>query len=273
MNPFQGKVAVVTGGGSGIGHAICKYLADRGTTTFVVDQNEDAARKTEGTIVSQGGKARAFCADVSHPEEIRDVVDAVLNESGKIDYLFNNAGISVNGEFQDISLEQWQRIVDVDFWGVVHGCRILYPIMIRQGHGHIVNTASLAGLIPGGLTTPYSACKHAVVGFSLTLRGEAKSYGVRVSALCPGYMRTNIQSTTLLATEYLASERNRSTEAVMRFPTPEQCIGQIMRGVRRNKGIIFSPNRQKVYWWANRIAPELMPNMWGIIVKRLKKNA
>jgi NAD(P)-dependent dehydrogenase (short-subunit alcohol dehydrogenase family) len=273
MNPFSNKVAIVTGGGSGIGREICLYLGRHGSRVFIVDLDPDGARQTESEILAEDGRGKTLHADVSRLEDIEAVVDVVLKEEGRIDYLFNNAGISVNGEFQDISLEHWKRIVDVNFWGVVYGCHCAYPVMVRQGYGHIVNTASLAGLIPGGLTTPYSASKHAVVGFSLTLRGEARSHGVCVSALCPGFMRTNILKTTPVVTGYLSSEKNREIDAGMSFPKPEDCIRQIMRGVKRKKGIIFSPNRHRIYWWLNRIAPGFMPYMWGIIIRHLKKNA
>jgi NAD(P)-dependent dehydrogenase (short-subunit alcohol dehydrogenase family) len=273
MNPFSNKVAIVTGGGSGIGREICLYLGRHGSWVFVVDLDSDGARQTESEILAEGCRGKTLHADVSRLEDIQAVVDAVLKETGRIDYLFNNAGISVNGEFQDISLEHWKRIVDVDVWGVVYGCHCAYPVMVRQGYGHIVNTASLAGLIPGGLTTPYSASKHAVVGFSLTLRGEAKAHGVCVSALCPGFMRTKILKTTPVVTGYLSSEKNKEIDAGMRYPTPKDCIRQIMRGVKRKKGIIFSPNRNLIFWWLNRIAPGFIPSMWGIIIKHLRKNA
>jgi NAD(P)-dependent dehydrogenase (short-subunit alcohol dehydrogenase family) len=273
MKPFSDAVAIVTGGASGIGQSMCSYLARRGAKVVIVDCNLDEAQKAESFIRSQGGYGKAVFADVSRPQDIQSVVDGVLKDHGRIDYFFNNAGISINGEFQDITLEHWQRILDVNLWGVVYGCRSVYPVMVKQGFGHIINTASLAGLIPGGLTTPYSASKHAVVGFTLTLRGEAKQYGIKISVLCPGYIRTNIQKTTPCVTEYMNSEKNKKMEADMKFLTPQDCIDQIMRGVARNKGIILSPNRHRVYWGLNRMFPEFLPNMWNQIIVRMKKNA
>jgi NAD(P)-dependent dehydrogenase (short-subunit alcohol dehydrogenase family) len=273
MKPFLDAVAVVTGGASGIGQSVCVYLAQHGAKVVIVDCNLDEAKRAESLILSQGGYGKAVFADVSRPQDIQSVVDAALKDHGRIDYFFNNAGVSINGEFQDITLEHWKRILDVNLWGVVYGCHSVYPIMVKQGFGHIINTASLAGLVPGGLTTPYSASKHAVVGFTLTLRGEAKQYGVKASVLCPGYIRTNIQKTTPCVTEYMNSEKNKKMEADMKFLTPEDCIDQIMRGVARNKGIIFSPNRHRVFWWLNRMFPEFFPNMWNGIIIRMKKNA
>jgi len=272
MKQFVNKVAIVTGGATGIGKSICVYLARYGTKVIIVDRNLDEAKETESFITSNVGYGKAVCVDVSNPQDMESLIENTMKDHGQIDFLFNNAGISINGEFQDISLEQWKRILDVNLWGVVYGCHYVYPIMIKQGFGHIINTASLAGLIPGGLTTSYSASKHAVVGFSLTLRAEAKQYGIKVSALCPGYIRTNIQKTTLNVSEYLNSEKNKKMNADMKFPTPEDCINQIMRGVKKNKGIIISPKKHKIYWWLHRIFPEFIPNMFNRIIKHIKKN-
>lgn len=270
MNPFESKVAIVTGGASGIGKSICEYLARHGAKVVIADRNVDEARAAGLDITSRGGCCMVVVTDVSSREEVKSLIEGTMEEYGRIDYMFNNAGVSVNGEFKDISLEHWKRIMDVNLWGVVHGCHYVYPVMVKQGFGHIINTASLAGLIPGGLTTTYSASKHAVVGFSLSLRSEAKLYGIKVSVLCPGYLRTPIHDTTLNVSEFMNSERNKKTNEAMKFPTPDECIGQIMRGIKRNKGILFSPNRQKIYWYMHRAFPEFIPNMFARIIKQMK---
>ncbi|MDW7652020.1 MAG: SDR family oxidoreductase [Bacillota bacterium] len=272
MNIFANKVAIITGGASGIGKSICTYLAQHGSLVVIADCNLDGALETEAFVTANGGRGQAVHVDISNPQEMKDLIENTAKQYGQIDFLFNNAGISVNGEFQDISLEQWKKILDVNLWGVIYGCYYVYPIMIRQGFGHIINTASLAGLIPGGLTTSYSSSKHAVVGFSLSLRSEAKQYGIKVSTLCPGYLRTNIQNTTLNVSEYLNSEKNKKMNQSMNFLTPDDCIGQIMSGVKKNKGIIVAPNKHKVYWWMHRALPEFIPNMFYRIIRQMKSN-
>jgi NAD(P)-dependent dehydrogenase (short-subunit alcohol dehydrogenase family) len=271
MKEFQDKIAIVTGGGSGIGRSICTYLAERGAHVVAADRNPEAAAGTVALIRSTGGSAETQRVDVSDPGEVESLIHGAASRYGRIDYLFNNAGIGVNGEFQDLTMEHLQSVMQVNFWGTIYGCRSVYPIMQKQGFGHIVNTASLAGLIPGGLTSIYSASKHAVVGFSLTLRAEARQYGVKVSTLCPGYMRTNIQKTTENVSAYLNSERNRKMNAEMRFPTPEECIDRMMRGVRRNRGIVVTPVKHKIYWWLHRVAPGFIPNMFHRIIGMMKK--
>lgn len=271
MSVFDGKIAVVTGGGSGIGRAICRYLGKRGAHVAVADRNLEAARETESLIHAAGGGAESIEVDVADQQEVDALIQRVADRQGRIDYLFNNAGIGINGEFQDLTMEHLQAVMNVNFWGTIFGCRSVYPIMKRQGFGHIINTASLAGLIPGGLTSIYSASKHAVVGFSLTLRAEARQYGIRVSTLCPGYMRTNIQKSTENVTAYMNSQANRRMNAEMKFPTPEECIRQMMRGVRRNRAIIVTPVKHKIYWWLHRIAPEFIPNMFRRIIAMMKR--
>ncbi len=271
MNMFAEKVAIVTGGASGIGKAVCVNLARHGARVIIADRDLPGAQETESFITSNGGAAKAMCVDVSNPHDVESLIENAVRDHGRIDFLFNNAGISINGEFQDLELEHWKRVLDVNLWGVVYGCHYAYPIMKRQGFGHIINTASLAGLIPQGLGTIYSASKHAVVGFSLALRGEAKQYGIKVSALCPGYIRTNIQKTSLMVSDYMNSEKNKQMEAGMKFLTPEDCIDQMMRGVKRNKGIIVSPGRFKAFWWLQRLFPGFMPAMWDRIIKHMKR--
>ena len=271
MKAFDDKIAVVTGGGSGIGRAICIYLAERGARVVVADRNAEGSEQTVSLIRAAGGSAEGRGVDVADPGQVESLIHGVETSYGRIDYLFNNAGISVNGEFQDLTPAHLESVMQVNFWGTVYGCRSVYPVMKRQGFGHIVNTASLAGLIPGGLTSIYSASKHAVVGFSLTLRAEARQYGIKVSTLCPGYMRTNIQETTEAVSAYMNSERNRKMNAEMKFPKPEECIDRIMRGVLRNRGIIVVPLKHKIYWWLHRIAPEFIPNMFHRISRMMKK--
>ena len=187
----SGKIAFVTGGASGIGAALTTKLVDGGAEVWIADRQIGAAQELAQRLSGSGGaKAHAIELDVrSYPSFERAVAEAV-QQSGRIDYLFNNAGIGVSGEIDSYTLGDWNDVFDVNLRGVAHGIQAVYPIMIRQHSGHIVNTASMSGLVATPGLGSYTATKHAVVGISKALRVEAERHGVQVSVFCPGVIRT-----------------------------------------------------------------------------------
>ena len=188
----SGKIAFVTGGASGIGAALSTKLVDEGAEVWIADRQVGPAQELAQRLSSGGGKAHAIELDVrSYPPFAQAVAEAV-QQSGRIDYLFNNAGIGVAGEVDSYALDDWNDVFDVNLRGVVHGIQAVYPIMIQQHSGHIVNTASMAGLVASPGAASYTASKHAVVALSKALRVEAERHGVQVSVLCPGVIRTPI---------------------------------------------------------------------------------
>ena len=191
------RVAIVTGGGSGIGEALSQELARRGASVIVADINSADASRVAAQIGRTGGRAEARQVDVSSEDAVRRVVEETAVSHGRLDYLFNNAGIGIGGDARDLTAEHWHQVLGVDLFGVIYGTLAAYPIMTRQGFGHIVNTSSAAGLLPGPFNAPYNTSKHAVVGLSLSLRIEAADLGVNVSVVCPGFVRTNIYQTAV----------------------------------------------------------------------------
>src|SRR5215218_918636 len=155
MSPFRDSIAIVTGGASGIGRALCEELARRGAVVVVTDVNEAGARSVAESIASEGGRASSKAVDVRDAEAVKRVVEETAAAHGRLDYMFNNAGLAVTGEVRDLSLEHWRKVVDVNLWGVIHGIAAAYPLMVRQRSGHIVNTASLAGLLGIPRSSPY----------------------------------------------------------------------------------------------------------------------
>lgn len=255
MSVFENKIAIVTGGASGIGRALARDLAARGAQVQLADLQIDAALGVAAEITAAGGKAAAHYLDVSDGESVERLVARTVAEKGRLDYMFNNAGIAVFGEFRDLPAADWKRMLDINVNGVFAGTAAAYAVMVRQGAGHIVNTASLAGLIPSPGLAAYSASKHAVVGLSVSLRAEAAAYGVKVSAVCPGFIRTPILDSKTVG----MPKESKSMAQVHRMAlAPEVCAAQALDGVARNKAIIPITGHAKLTWRLNRYLPALV---------------
>ncbi|MBI4514266.1 MAG: SDR family oxidoreductase [Deltaproteobacteria bacterium] len=260
MRAFREAVAVVTGGASGIGQALCKELGQRGATVVVADRNGSGAAEVAAAIAAAGGQAQAHAVDVTSWEAVEALVAGVVEQHGRLDYLFNNAGIGVLAEERDATLADWHKVLAVNLWGVIHGVRAAYPRMLRQGFGHIINTASLAGLTPAPMEVSYTASKHAVVGLSCALRVEAADLGVRVSVVCPGLIDTPILHTTEMRA--VDGEGVRALIASGKPMAPAACAGVILRGVEKNKAIIVVGPLGRFGWWLTRLSPGLAMWFW-----------
>ena len=255
MDHFQDKIAIVTGGASGIGQMLCEEISVRGAVVIVADLNLDGAQRVASTIVEGGGRARAASLDVSNADAVRELVNSVAVEHRRLDFIFNNAGIGVGGEVRDLTPEHWRRIVEINLFGVISGTSAAYSLMVKQGFGHIVNTASLAGLIGSPTMTPYTTTKFAVVGLSTSLRAEAESLGVRVSAVCPGFIQTGIFD----AGTFVKSNKEAFLSQIpFKLMDARKAARKILRGVERNRAIIVFPFYARVLWWLARIHPGLL---------------
>ena len=256
IRTYRDAVALLTGGGSGIGAALSRELARRGARIIVVDRDRDTAAETVRAIEGAGGWAEAAVADVRNADEVARVVAAAWQTHGRLDYLFNNAGIGVGGEVLQNSLDDWRYIVDVNLMGVVHGVHAAYPRMVQQGFGHIVSTASMAGLMPTPMTTSYGTTKAAVVALSRALRVEAAQYGVRVSVICPGVIRTPILTGGRhgrLKMEVPVEKTLENWER-LRPMDPVQFAARVVDQVAANREIIIVPSWWKIVWWVNRLS-------------------
>jgi NAD(P)-dependent dehydrogenase (short-subunit alcohol dehydrogenase family) len=259
MRRFENAVAIVTGGGMGLGEALCEELGRRGATVVVADINDDAARQVAARLERSGAPARAQRVDVADQADVAEMIEATVAEYGRIDYLINNAGIAIGGDSRDLSLEQWRRVLDVDLLGVVYGTISAYQVMVRQGHGHIVNISSLSGLVPQPGNIPYCTSKHGVVGLSLSLRCEGADLGVQVSAVCPGDMKTKIYDNMVVVNmprEQVAT-LSRRTHYLMPQWSAQDAAHAILRGVSRNRPLIVFPTRVWIIWHLYRWFPGL----------------
>jgi NAD(P)-dependent dehydrogenase (short-subunit alcohol dehydrogenase family) len=198
-----GKVAVVTGGASGIGRALAETFAREGSTVVIADHDTEHAEEVAAMIRDRGGDALAVTVDVSDLTAVERLAATVVDRYGRVDVLCNNAGVSTFNLMRDQSLAEWRWVVDVNFWGVVHGLHTFLPIMREQGSpGHVVNTASIGGLLTGSpVIGPYCATKAAVVSVSETLAQELalEESPIGVSVLCPSSVDTRM----------MESDRNR----------------------------------------------------------------
>lgn len=201
MQVLREKVAVITGGASGIGRAVAERAAAEGMKLVLADIEEAPLKLTADALTASGAEVEAVVTDVSDGSAVEALRDRALERFGAVHLVHNNAGVGVGGPLWTVSEADWKWILGVNLWGVVHGIRTFVPLLVDQGEGHVVNTASVAGLTSPGFLGPYNATKHAVTTISETLYRDLRAAGssVGVSVLCPGFVRTGIDD----------SERNR----------------------------------------------------------------
>lgn len=252
-NPLTGQVAIIAGGASGIGRALASLLARQGAVTVLADIDECQTEETVASLQSQGGIAWGRCVDVAQFDPIRQLVADVVFEHGGIDVLINSAGIAPSGPFENETPDVWERSLATNVLGVLHGTAAVYPTMVRQKSGHVVNIASLAGLIPLPGMASYSATKASVVAFSLALRAEAAPLGIHVCVACPALVSTRIRATT--ATALRRPPASPPDPWFARRSRPENCARSILRGLHRDKAIIFAPGWTRLAWLAYRLWP------------------
>lgn len=263
---FRGKSAIITGGASGIGAALGSALASCGAHVVLADLDGEGAERSARAVHSARGDGcsiRGVQLDVTDRAAVQELVlDTAEREDG-LDFLFNNAGIAGGGPSEHVPAEHWDRTIAVNLGGVVNGVIAALPGMVARERGHIVNTASAAGLAPAAFAAAYCATKHAVVGLSGALRPEVATHGVRVSVLCPGMVETPIldkgpppdlprpDRPGLTGRAYL-------TTLGMRPMSAQRFARVALRGVARNRALIVTPATPRIGWWLQRTSPKAM---------------
>jgi len=273
---FANKTAIVTGAASGIGSALSAALAASGARVVLADVDGNAAEHAARALGPER-TAEAASLDVRDADAFSALVENTVERHGGIDYLFNNAGIAMGGPTHELTAAHWDRMIDVNLRGVVNGLLAAYPLMVERRCGHIVNTASGAGLVAPPFVTPYAATKHAVVGLSNGLRQEAALHGVRVSVICPGSVETAIldrpvdadlpitRSAPVTARQYLAVVKQRPVPA-------DRFAERALRQVARNRGVIVEPPSARALWYLHRLSPRLVDTVCARLARRVERD-
>ena len=228
MKEFKDKVALVTGAASGIGFALADRFASVGMKVVLADVEETALATAEQSLKRKGAPVLAVRTDVSKAADVEKLADDAYAKFGAVHVLCNNAGVGMGGVSWEHSLEDWQWVLGVNLWGVIHGIRTFVPRMLAQGtEGHVVNTASMAGLISAPYMAIYQATKHAVVTMTESLKMELEMTGGKLSAsvLCPGFVATKISD----------SERNRPAGTAASQPTAPVATQEMIREMARQQ--------------------------------------
>ncbi|MBC7173071.1 MAG: SDR family oxidoreductase [Polyangiaceae bacterium] len=247
---FRGKTCVVTGAAAGIGYALAAEVLRAEARVFLADRDAERLAAAADAFREHGERVRTAVVDVTRDEEVQALLQRAVSEGGRIDVLFNNAGVGHGGPFEDSTLEHWRRILDVNVWSVIYGVRAALPLMRRQGGGGvIVNTSSLAGLVPIPYQAPYCTTKYAIVGLSECLRYELAPEGIHVAVVCPGAVVSRIWSTSMFGEHHDAKPPPDAIPA-------EDAARAIVAGVARKDGIIVLPEASRAAWRRYWSSPE-----------------
>lgn len=258
MNPpplieskFRDRTVILTGAGAGIGRAMARMLARCGAKVHALDVSEEGLAE----LVREFPEVGTYVVDVRDRISFEAAVAIIRGKCSSVDYLFNNAGVTQVGEAHQIPFERWKWVLDVNLMGVIHGTHIVYPIMVAQGAGHIVNTASIAGKTGYATAAAYTASKAAVLEFTRSLAAEAEKYGVKVAAACPGYVDSEIFSQDRIVG---ADRADLIRDLPVKMMTPDEAASGLLEGVARSKRTIVFPMSARILWTMSIWVPFLI---------------
>jgi NAD(P)-dependent dehydrogenase (short-subunit alcohol dehydrogenase family) len=255
MKTLRDRIAVVTGAAGGIGRATSLALAREGCDLAISDVNEGGLVETAAEVRALGRRVITHRVDVSNKERMQRYADEVAAEYGHVHVLVNNAGVTVTADFEQHSLDDWEWIVGINFWGVIYGCKFFLPHLKRAGEAHIVNLSSVFGLLGVPSQTSYCATKFAVRGFSEALWIELKQHNIGVTAIHPAGVRTDIVRSARAYDEEL---KNSAIDLIEKNSvTPERCAELIVSAIKKNKMRQLVTRESYVIDWAKRFAPGL----------------
>ena len=245
------KRVFITGGASGLGLALATNWAKSGARVCIGDLDVERTEKAAREI---GAGVKAVVCDVRKFEDVQRVADELQREWGGVDVVVNNAGVASAGPIEDIPLEEWHRVVSINLMGVVHGCKAFVPMLKRQGSGHIVNTASMAGLVHVPMMSTYNATKAAVVALSDTLRGELAPSGILVSVVCPSFFKTNLAESLAKSAAPEVVAQTQKLVAGSKI-SADSIAAKVVKAVARGEFLVLTHNDGAVVWMLKRLAP------------------
>jgi len=273
MDPFRGRVAVVTGGAGGIGGALARAFVARGAKLVLADVDEEALALAAKSHRERGAEVLAVPTDVTKREQVEALADATYRQFGAAHVVCNNAGIAILGPIQQTTAADWEFTMAVNFWGVLYGVQAFLPRMqaAKQG-GHFVNTASMAGLVGMALFSAYNASKFAVVGLSECLHRELKPLGIGVSVLCPMIVQTQIAANSL---RLRTGERGITAPApeppaaegmVGGVKQPDEVAARVVRAIERGELYVLTHEEQReiLRRRAARLDAAFEPERWSL---------
>ena len=259
----RGAKAVVTGAGSGIGRAFALELAARGGQVVCSDINLESAQETVDMIEATGAKAFAVACDVSNFDQVQKLAETAAELLGApVDLLINNAGIGIGGRFSDTSLEDWKWAMGINLWGVIHGCHAFVPSMKATGRGAIINVASAAAYTSAPEMSTYNVTKSGVLTLTETLSGELKKDGIRLSALCPTLVPTNIIKSGKLPGKYQKLADHMLTN--YSFVTAKSVAALTLDRLDRGKLYTMPQPDAKLLWLIKRTLPATYTQLFGL---------
>ena len=251
---LHGKNAVITGAAAGIGRATALELAGEGTRLLIADIDEDGLGETRTVIEAAGGRCLAMKVDVSDERQVREMAEAAIDELGCIDILVNVAGVTLLGEISDHSLEDWQWIAGINFWGPIYGVHHVLGHMIERRSGHIVNVASAAGLVAMPGNGSYCSTKFGVVGFSEVLSSELYRHGIKVSLVCPAGVATDFEKNAVVRglPQFVPGAYVKSHGR-----TPDYAARKIAGAIKKEKFLVIIGYEARLFYWLKRLSPFL----------------
>ncbi len=271
MRDFRGKTAIVTGAGSGIGRALALELADAGAKVVVTDWVQESVGKVVDELKVRGVECGGYRVDHSSLEDVKDFAEKFFTEWGHADILCCNAGVGHGATTEETSIEDWQWVLNTNIWGPIYMIQIFAPKMIERNLGWIMITSSMLGLIPAPAMIPYTTSKYAMVGLAESLKAELHKYNIKVSALCPGIINTNIvhNSRINLLDEAGESPRQKFVELYATRGTDPMVVARDgLRGLARDKGIITTPLHVLPMYIFHRVSPSLYHRLTRFVWKK-----